>query len=428
MRRILTIAGLTLRSAVRSKVFALLAVLVLGGIVGLPMIMTSDGSLAGQVRLFLEYTLGLTVTLLSVMAVWTGAGAVSLEVENNQLQLVAVKPVRALEIWIGKWLGLMAINLALLAIAGAAIYGLLRWTTRPARLAPEDRVRLREEILVARRDVLPAAPEKDQGLPVGGQPVAPGGTGQWAFNLSRGVRAGEPLFLRYNFVASRPDLPSPLDGRWLIGADRQPVPREYPARAAAGQAHTLRLLLPAGSRRVTASYRNLEEFAPVTVLFAGADSVKLQVNESHFEANFFRALLMVLARLAFFSALGLSFGAVFSFPVAVFVSLALLLMSAVNRWMQVVLAGGVGWGADQAHGGVVLALGDRLLRHGFQALDMIMPPLYRFNPLDYMTDGALLSWGLTGQAWLMLAGAYAGCLALVSAWWLGRRELGLPVK
>ncbi len=426
MRRILTIAGLTLRSAVRSRVFALLAILVLGGIIGLPLIMKSDGSLAGQVRLLLEYTLGLTVALLSVMAVWAGAGAVALEVENRQFQLVAVKPVRALEVWIGKWLGLMLINAVLLAVAGAAIYGLLRWTTRPARLSAGDQVRLREEILVAGRDVLPAGRGTDPGLAAGAQPVAPGGTGRWEFNLPRAARAGEIFFLRYRFVASRPDLRSPVNGRWLIGAGGPSGQRACPVLGAGGREHALRITLPAGSRRLDTSYVNLEETPPVTLLFDAADSVKLRMHASRFEANYLRALLMVLARLAFFSALGLSCGAVFSFPVAVFVSLALLLLSSASRWVQAFLAGGAGLDLDGAQSGAILALGERLLRMGFQALNMLMPPLQRFDPLDFITGGAWISWGLTGRAWLILAGAYSGLLALAGAWWLSRRELGLP--
>ncbi len=424
MNRILAIAGLTLRGAVRSKVFTLLVVLVLGGIIGLPLIMKSDGSLGGQVRLFLEYTLGLTVLLLSVMAVWIGAGAVSLEVENSQIQLVAVKPVRALEIWIGKWLGLMVINVILLAVAGAMIYGLLGWTTRPLLLSAQDRVRLREEILVARRQVLPETQGAVRGGANGSQAVAPGQTGHWQFDFPRGTRAGEHIFLRFRFVTSRPDLRTPVPVLWQIGIDGNTNQLPYSVLGVVNQEYSFRIAVPAGSRRIEATCVNMEVQKPVTLLFSGADSVKLLVNASRFEANYLRALLMVLARLAFFSALGLTAGAVFSFPVAAFVALALLLMATVNRWLQVAMVGEAG--ADQA--GSIIALWDWMMHSIFRALGAIMPNLDRWNSLDFLPDGRLISWGLAGQAWLMLVGVYAVILALLGAWWFSRRELGLPAE
>jgi len=42
-------------------------------------------------------------------------------VEHRQIQLVVVKPVGALEFWIGKWLGRMVVNAVLLALAGSSV-------------------------------------------------------------------------------------------------------------------------------------------------------------------------------------------------------------------------------------------------------------------------------------------------------------------
>lgn len=423
MHRILAIAGLTLRAAVRSKVFALLAVLVAGGILGLPAIMKSDGTLAGQVRLFLEYALGLSAVLLSAAAVWAGAGAISLEVESRRIQLVAVKPVRAWEIWIGKWLGLMAVNAMLLGAAGALIYGLLIWTTRPARLAAEDRARLREEILVARREMLPAAGGGAEGRQVA---VAPGGTGQWRFELPRGARAGEPIFLRFRFATSRPYLPTPVAGLWRIGFDGQSAAFQRPVLAGGNREYSFRIPVPEGCRLIDAGFANVEEQVPVTLLFGAADGATLLINAGLFEANYLRALLTILARLAFFSALGLTAGAVFSFPVAVFVSLALLLMTAVNRWLQAALASLPGQGAEDA--GPAAILWDWMTRCVFRALGAILPPLSRWDPLDFLPEGRLMTWGFTGQAWLALVGVSSAILAVLGAWWFSRRELGLPTE
>lgn len=425
MNRILVIAGLTWHSAVRSKVFALLVVLVMVGIFGLPLIMKSDGTLVGQVRLFLQYTLGLTVGLLSVMAIWTGAGAVSLEVEGRQIQLMVVKPVRALELWLGKWLGLMIINVVLLALAGTSIYGLLWWTTRSSLLTPADQIKLREEILVAGNEVLPIRQGNIPPARADELSVAPGKTGHWQFDLPARVGADDPVFLQFRFVTSRPDDQTPVVGLWLIGDNKGTDLCRIPVSGMANQDYSLKIPVLSGGNRLKVSYVNREENPPVTVLFAAPDSVKLRINTGRFEPNYLRALLMVLARLAFFSALGLTCGTVFSFPVAVFTSLALLLISAVNRWIQLMVIGGVADYLVEGSGPIIIFL-DWIIQTLFLALNAIMPPLHQLNPLDWLPGGMLISWGLVGQAWLVLGCIYAGILALAGVVLFRQRELGLP--
>ncbi|MBI2438941.1 MAG: hypothetical protein HYV36_09050, partial [Lentisphaerae bacterium] len=157
LMRILAISGLTIRTAIRSRVFALLIALVVIACAGLPLIIKSDGTLAGQAQLFIHYALGLAVALLSLAAAWSAAGAVSLEVSGRQMHVLLTKPVHAFEIWLGKWLGLLTINLVMLALAGGLIYALLRWTTRSA-VSGDAGQRLREEILTAHRVLPPEQP------------------------------------------------------------------------------------------------------------------------------------------------------------------------------------------------------------------------------------------------------------------------------
>jgi len=61
---------------------------------------------------------------------------------------VAVKPIARWQIWLGKWLGIISLNAALLALSGASVYGLLLW--RATRLPPDQQAILRKEVLVAR--------------------------------------------------------------------------------------------------------------------------------------------------------------------------------------------------------------------------------------------------------------------------------------
>src|SRR5688572_28106372 len=70
------------------------------------------------------------------------------------MQVVATKPIARWQIWLGKWLGIMSLNAALLAISGASVFGLLQY--RATRLPPEEQRILRNEVLVARGSAMPA--------------------------------------------------------------------------------------------------------------------------------------------------------------------------------------------------------------------------------------------------------------------------------
>ena len=87
-RNIPAIAVLTLRNAVRSKVVALLVFGVLAAVIGVPLALRSDGTATGHVQLLLYYALGLAGIILSLAAVWSGAGAVALDIESRRATLL----------------------------------------------------------------------------------------------------------------------------------------------------------------------------------------------------------------------------------------------------------------------------------------------------------------------------------------------------
>src|SRR4029079_13910434 len=70
------------------------------------------------------------------------------DVEECQIQMLAVKPIGRWQIWLGKWLGIISLNAALLAISGFSIYSLLEY--RAKSLPAEQQAKLRNEVLVSR--------------------------------------------------------------------------------------------------------------------------------------------------------------------------------------------------------------------------------------------------------------------------------------
>src|SRR5215467_13479998 len=127
MQRLLAIAGLTWKAAFRFRLFIVLAVLLLASVVALPILIKDDGTARGFTQILLTYTLTTISALLGLSTLWLSCGTLARDIEECQLQVVAVKPISRWKIWLGKWLGIMSLNAALLAITGAGLYGLLLW-------------------------------------------------------------------------------------------------------------------------------------------------------------------------------------------------------------------------------------------------------------------------------------------------------------
>src|SRR5712671_3320065 len=158
MQRVAAIALLTWKAAFRFRLFLVVAVLLLGAVIGLPLLIKDDGTARGFTQILLTYTLTTISALLGISTLWLACGTLARDIEECQLQVVAVKPIARWQIWLGKWLGIMGINAALLAISGLSIFLLLQW--RATKLPVEERKILENEILVARGSAKPADPKQ----------------------------------------------------------------------------------------------------------------------------------------------------------------------------------------------------------------------------------------------------------------------------
>ena len=151
MQRLLAIAWLTWKAAFRFRLFLVLAFLLLASVVGLPLLIKDDGTARGFTQILLTYTLSVITALLGLSTLWLSCGTLARDIEDCQMQVVAVKPVARWQIWLGKWLGIMSLNAVLLALSGASVYTLLQY--RATRLPPAEQQVLRSDVLVARGTV-----------------------------------------------------------------------------------------------------------------------------------------------------------------------------------------------------------------------------------------------------------------------------------
>src|SRR5689334_8830273 len=151
MQRLFAICWLTWKAALRFRLFIVVAGLLLASVVLLPLLIKDDGTARGFTQILLTYTLTTISALLGISTLWLACGTLARDIEECQMQVVAVKPIARWQIWLGKWLGLITLNAALLALSGGSVYALLQW--RATHLPLDQQQVLRREVLVARGSV-----------------------------------------------------------------------------------------------------------------------------------------------------------------------------------------------------------------------------------------------------------------------------------
>src|SRR5580698_2856975 len=129
MQKILAIAWLTWKAALRFRLFLVIAALLVVAVVGLPLVVQDDGTARGFTQIIITYTLSAITMLLGLSTLWLSCGTLARDIEECQIQVVATKPIARWQIWLGKWLGIVTLNAVLLAISGACVYGVLQYRT-----------------------------------------------------------------------------------------------------------------------------------------------------------------------------------------------------------------------------------------------------------------------------------------------------------
>jgi len=472
MRRILAIAVITARSAIRSRLFLILMLLLILAVVGLPLTIEGDGTIEGRVKVLLHYTLGFAGIILAVASLWISCGTIAQEIDERQIHLTVVKPVGRFQLWIGKWAGIVCMNACLLFLSGAVVYLLLSLSLSEGRVSADDRARIYRDILVGRRGIDPfntpigaeeihdeidrmtamgiitedmphqeAAEKAYQRVVAKRSTVYSGTTKEWAFNTGDVI----PVKASDDYVKMNKDLVMlgillrvsasvtdvrPVVGKWYIGTEEDSKQQEYemvPVKAALNNIRIpvdmSRIKGYSGELRVTFENASAEISKPA--VFDRDEAVMVLVRTSSFLVNFIRSIVIIIGYLALVSAIGLAFSSMFSFPVAVFVAVSIVLIALGGHYYASVPEGGCCC-CHAEHEAKEASLIKEMYDKSLKSLDRSMAPLMEFMPLGKLSDGRLVSWRFTGSALAMLMVIYSGVFALVGGVALRKRELALP--
>jgi hypothetical protein len=447
-------AWLTVKAALRYRLVQILTVLLLAAVIFLPAIIKHDGSARGFTQIVLTYSLGSVSMLLGFATLWLACGTLARDVEECQMQMVAVKPIARWQIWLGKWLGLVLLNGLLLAISGAAIYGVLTWRSR--LLTPAALEELHAKVLVARGSIREAIDSQGMEAEVERrlaarmqeasvaemdrdfvrqqireqvraqyQIVRPGMGRRW--ELDFGIRAArlkdEPLSVRAKFVAAQERPSGTYYGLWEIGP---PQGRRFRSEAMSLAADTFHeFVIPAGliedNGLLTVDFLNYNDTA---ILFPLEEGLEVLYAEGGFALNFARGMVIIFCWMALLAAIGLAAASFLSFPVAAFLSLGLLVVGFSSGTLrQVVTEGGIA--GVNSNTGLVDEPGvfNRAAVKFFGGLLAVINLVQDFSPVESLSTGRSVTWGEVGRAGLQVVVLMGGIFGVVGAVLFTRREL-----
>lgn len=421
MTKIAAISLLTIRTALHSRVFLSLTTAVIVCVTGFPLIVKSDGTLIGELKLILEYSLGSAFILLAAASLWAGSASVALEIAGKQIHLVRSKPVAAFQLWLGKWLGIVTLNAVLIFLAGALTLGMVFHSYSSARRAGRDTSEAEIKILASRESVLPDTPEQSFTVPFGG---AKDFTFIVPANLSGTT---ENFTVEFSFIASR-DPAQQVKVEWLIADNENSYESVFnDAIYGAGQHH---FALPSDifpeNGVLKLRFKHLEGGSRQSLLFPETDSVKLLFNRGSFAGNFLKTILALLFKLGLLTAIGVTAGTLFSFPVATFVSFGGLAATGLTAFFT-------GQPTDPSfhttcHGGHADAAGGLFHRFGLLMMAIFKNIFELFNKIDtqaMLASGTFIS--SDSLLWLFTVQILICCslLCMLSGFVLSRKELAL---
>jgi hypothetical protein len=454
MQRLLAIAWLTWKAALRFRLFIVVAALLLLSVIGLPLLLKDDGTARGFTQILLTYTLSTITGLLGLSTLWLSCGTLARDIEDCQMQVVAVKPVARWQIWLGKWLGIMSLNAVLLALSGISVYGLLLW--RANKLPPGEQAILRNEVLVARGSAKERSYDKEiqdetsrrlrerlEKNPVSTadfkevekqireqvkadlQVVPPGYSRPWQIELgiAKNWLHARPLQVRLKFNAADRSTSGTFYGIVRVGV---------PQKTKLYQSDTLSLApdtfheipippdLYDDQGILTVTFLNPNNTA---LLFTLDEGMEVLYPEGGFGLNFARGIGVIFCWMGLLAAIGLAAATFLSFPVAAFFAMGILvLVSSSNLLASTIEEGGLGnYNAEK--GGHTNTPVDWLVIPVFKGALNLINLAKEFSPIDNLSTGRSIPWSQLGRAFAQVVLLLGGIFALGGVFIFSRREL-----
>lgn len=462
VRKIEAIAALTIKQSVRSRIIPALAIILPAIIILTILNIKGDGTAIGQISIAIKYSLAFMLIIMSIATLWSGCAAIAREIEDKQLRLIIVKPIKKHEIWLGRWLGWLAINATLLTICGITLIITIHYKVNSQKLPATTIEQIDKTVLIGRRRITPTPVENNteeikvllEKLKAAGEiptdttdekvcseiqkkitaansVVPPAGEKIWHLTMPKTISPHNQISLNLKLHSpTRSD--NPAAGTLTITTENK---SDNPLlQTDIKQEHNgiyqmnISPEIFHGGENIIITFKNASADNSHTLVFTPKKSLSLLINESSFLSNLIRALLVMLCLLATLSAIGLTTSAIFSFPVATFIAITVIIAAIASHFFI--------FASDPAHAvehhhhhghehekpappDLVEKTGEAIIGK----LRFIVEPTMKINVLQNISSGILITEKDTTHAIMILFLLYPGILGFIGSYILSKREM-----
>lgn len=157
MAQIWAVARTLIIETFRIRSLVMLVLIVVGTLtVGFAFWLHAGSGLGDQkIQTFLSYSFRFSFSFLSLLTIFLSIASISREIKQREIYTIVTKPIRRGQIYLGKMLGVAIVNLIFLTVTGIAIYITTQVLVRTEITHQEERRRLEELVLTARRTIHP---------------------------------------------------------------------------------------------------------------------------------------------------------------------------------------------------------------------------------------------------------------------------------
>lgn len=396
MKRVLSVARLTLRLHLQKGNGGWLLVFIAAVAAFFFVVCQADGVLSHELQIRSRYGLTFSTSLLGICLLWLACYSMRGDIEAKRLHLLTSYPLHRLQIYLGKWLGLLTYGamgtVTILVTIGLCCYILMATWADPQEVAAlrtdSYRVYVQEspeafdyEAEVARRlDIL-----RDDGRLtetadlqlVSGHlreqlrnelnTLSPGGTRTRQFDLGRKPGYGDHLLIRYRFYTQDDATPVNLHWTFRSATSAQTWTTTTSHRAYATHDIEVPLSVVPPDGRFDVTIRGIDNPSLVMMEHTGLSALYLG---SSLWRNCLKFVISMLLHYATIIAVGLTIGVAFTISVASFVAAVLYFLALSSSFFQSVLGE---LSRDQEAGAAEL-LGSVMIRLGGLFTTGLEPP------------------------------------------------------
>lgn len=481
--QLFSVAHNVVREASRTRLSLLFILILLVMLPLIPLTLDHESPLRYQIQSFISKSLGLTYAITACLTLFLACSTVAFEIRDRQIWQLMTKPVHHFNYVLGKWLGVIMVNLIIMIIASISVFTYIQYLREQpvaAGLAgQEDAALIRDAVLTARIGVLPefdrlSAEElrarveqrRDRELELAAiedrspvsdyelrqqiqedflksqrsipprselRPNPSQHAREYIFDgldEARGLQSN--LSLRYRFHILRDDEHQTFSALFIINRDETKViERTYIPTVT----HVLNI--PAEWVRedgtLSVTIVNLYTAPPGSPDYGSINfemgGLELLYQVSTFEANFLRAILIDWVKLAFLAMLGITCATFLNFPVACLMSFTIFIAGSIGPFLSASLleydappASAIDW----SNIGIVIQWLFRNVIRGIAIfLVFALDTFGEFKPTQSLVEGRLVPWTTVLAAWLKLGLLWAGSAFIIGFLVMRKRQLAI---